>query len=182
MNGEGEVGGSNNQSGTILMLIVPLCGRFCMRDIKWRPLTCPCTPSEAGRYLNTPTLIDSATSGFLILVFFSGPTQSLGALDKKQRWAHVCKSVNILLNILNCGYFNLEGSGVPPFVVLLGLLSDPLLALFVLQGDKVPVVVNQKILGDNIRNTLKPESNDSTLHFLWVRFLEIPWSQLCLHL
>lgn len=35
---------------------------------------------------------------------------------------------------------------VPPFPVLLRLLSDPLLALFVLQGDKVPVVVDQKIL------------------------------------
>lgn len=74
-------------------------------------------------------------------------------------------SVNILLNILSCGYFNLEGSGVPPFAALLGLLSDPMLALFVLQGDKVPVVVNQKILGENIQNTFKPELNDSTLHF-----------------
>lgn len=67
----------------------------------------------------------------------------------------VCKSAKILLNILNCGYFNLEGTGVPPFAALLGLLSDPLLALFVLQGDKVPVVINQKVLGENIRNKLK---------------------------
>lgn len=40
-------------------------------------------PSEAGCYLNTPTLIDSATSGFRILVFFSGPTQSACPLDKR---------------------------------------------------------------------------------------------------
>lgn len=39
----------------------------------------------------------------------------------------------------------------PPFPVLLRLLFEPLLALFVLQGNKVPVVVNQEILGDIIR-------------------------------
>lgn len=36
---------------------------------------------------------------------------------------------------------------VSPFPALLCLLSEPLLALLILQGDKVPVVVNQKILG-----------------------------------
>lgn len=38
--------------------------------------------SAEGCYLNTPTLIDSATSGFLTLVFFSGPTQSACPLEK----------------------------------------------------------------------------------------------------
>lgn len=36
---------------------------------------------------------------------------------------------------------------VPPFPALLCLLSEPLLALLILQSDEVPVVVNQKILG-----------------------------------
>ncbi len=36
---------------------------------------------------------------------------------------------------------------VPPFPALLCLLSEPLLALLILHGDKVPVVINQNILG-----------------------------------
>lgn len=40
---------------------------------------------------------------------------------------------------------------VPPFPVLLCQLFEPLLALFILYGDKVPVVVNQKILGKILR-------------------------------
>lgn len=46
---------------------------------------------------------------------------------------------------------NLE---VPPFPVLLRLLFQPLLALFILQGAKVPVAVNQQILGDIMRTDL----------------------------
>lgn len=46
-------------------------------------------------------------------------------------------------------------SEVLPFPALLCLLSEPLLALLILHGDKVPVVVNQKILEKkHIKNRL----------------------------
>lgn len=40
-----------------------------------------------------------------------------------------------------------QGKKVPPFPALLCLLSEHPLALLILQGEELPVVVNQKILG-----------------------------------
>lgn len=52
--------------------------------------------------------------------------------------------------------------GLSPFPAFLSLLSEPLLALLVFQSDKVPVVVNQKILKKVWKTdwvSLKPKQN-----------------------
>lgn len=99
------------------MLIVPLCGCFCMRDIfmetsdmSVHPLAALALSEHSNidrqRHLWLPHL------GFL----FWSNTVALRSGEKaamRKKKINACKSGNTLLNILNCGCFNLEGSGVP---------------------------------------------------------------------
>lgn len=74
-----------------------------------------------------------------------------------------------------------QSKEVAPFPPLLCLLSEPLLAPFILQGEEVSVVVNQKILG-KISRMVSVFLKQIRIIFKTSRVLPIPWCRLCRHL